>query len=583
MPNRTLFQKRSGTIAPPLSIAAASKKPLPAKPVTPSDSPISKGLPPQARQVVEGEEKTKPIPRSESKRWPGKLQLPGAKPQSPQTPSQKGSKFNPHLEKPETPSDTPKSADLQSRNTAVQTQIDDIKDTLKSVQRQLDAGAASTSRKVEDLSTWVGDHLKNQSEATSDINRTNADLISKQAQMSREILKFQLDVRLDIGNMDRRLSIFENKVLDDLQNEVRSLARACEEMNEKIESLIEQCSFEGTQGLMEQQEERIKEIELQLAYLKERQVNVTSHETAPFAAVAARRIPSRRSLSSQGSIEPLIRQIKPASSIPSEPIQESPSHPRVPSMSEAKPLGMFPRSVSVTGKGFLKGIKDIASTSPDGSKEKSFEKTKNNEDAKKWNVFGLRRRRDFSDNSAKFGWSPRPRRAKDSQGSDVVTSSRSSSPPIPPIMRDIPYGGVERRPTPFPTSVTQSAFRPPSGSQPDDSATTSYDTAPEPSTIVVELEKSVSRSSADAFTKEHLQEVSSSETVHPVGGETPEAEKEVSACEPSSPDTVVHQPTITGNLEKKPVSSDAEQDWDRVSVEESKMNEGANQAPPGMF
>ncbi|KAJ5712648.1 hypothetical protein N7493_009116 [Penicillium malachiteum] len=581
MPNRTLFQKRPGTIAPPLSTAAALKKPLPAKPATPSDSPISKGLPPQARQVVEGEEKTKSLGKSESKRWPGKLQLPGSKPESPQTPNQKGPKFNARLEKPETPSDTPKSADLQSRNTATQAQIDDIKDTLKSIHRQLDSGAASTSRKFEDLSTWVGDHLKNQSEATSDLNRTSADLIGKQAQMLREILKFQLDVRLDIGNMDRRLSVFENKVLDDLQNEVRSLARACEEMNEKIESIMEKSAFESTQGFMEQQEERIKEIELQIAYLKERQTTVTSHEPTPFAA--ARRVPSLRSLSSNDSIEPLIRQIKPVPSIPSEPIQESPSHPRVPSMPEAKPLGMFPRSVSVTGKGFLKGIKDIASTSPDGTKEKGFEKTKNNEDAKKWNVFGLRRRRDFSDNSAKFGWSPRPRRAKDSQGSDVVTSSRSSSPPIPPIMRDIPYGGVERRPTPFPTSVTQSAFRPPSGSQPDDSATTSYDTAPEPSNIVVELEKSVSQSSVDAFAKEHLQEVSSSETVHPVGGETPEPEKEVAACEPSSPDTVVHQPTTTVVIEKQPVSSDAEQDWDRVSVEESKVNEGNNQPPHGMF
>ncbi|KAJ5714777.1 uncharacterized protein N7483_011958 [Penicillium malachiteum] len=575
MANRTLFQKRPGNVAAPLSIGAALKKPLPAKPVSPSDTPVSKALPPKARQVVEGEEKLKSLPKSESKRWSGKLQLPTSKNESPQTPNQKGSKFLTRLEKPETPSNTPKSVDLQSRNTTVQTQIDDIKDKLQSIQRQLDSGAANMSRKVEDLSTWVGDHLKNQSEATSDLNRTNADLIAKHSQMSREILKFQLDVRLDIGNMDRRLSIFENKVLDDLQNEVRSLARVCEELNEKTELLMEKCAFDGTQSFIEQQEEKIKDIELQIAYLKDRSANVTSHEIAPFPA--ARQVPSRPSLSSHGSIEPLIRQVRPIPSIPSEPIQESPDRPRAPSMSENKPLGMFPRSVSVTGKGFLKGIKDIASSSPDATKEKSIEKTKNNEDAKKWNMFGLRRRRDFSDNSAKFGWSPRPRRAKDPQASDV-TRSRSSSPPGPPIVRDISYG-VERRPTPFPTSLTQ----PSSGSQPDDSATTSHDTATEPSNLVVELEKSVSQSSADAVVEENPQEISSSETVHPVREETPESEKEVSACEPSSPDTVVHQPTATDGIAKQPVSSDAEQDWDRVSVRESKVNEGDNQPPPGMF
>ncbi|KAJ6024208.1 hypothetical protein N7540_005005 [Penicillium herquei] len=580
--NRTLFQKRPGNIAAPPSVGAALKKPLPAKPASPSETPVSKGLPLKAGQVVEGEEKLKSLPKSESKRWPGKLQLPAAKNESPQTPNQKGSKFHAHLEKPETPSDTPKSVDLQSRNAAAQIQIDDIKDTLRSIQRQLDSGTASMTRKVEDLSTWVGDHLKNQSEATSDLNRTNADLIAKQAQMSREILKFQLDVRLDIGNMDRRLSIFENKVLDDLQNEVRSLARVCEELNEKTELLMKKCASDGTQRFIEEQEERIKEIELQLSYLKERSASVTSHEIVPFPA--ARRVPSRRSLSSHGSIEPLIRQVRPVPSIPSEPIQESPGHPRAPPMSENKPLGMFPRSVSVTGKGFLKGIKDIASSSPDATKEKSIEKSKNNEEAKKWNMFGLRRRRDFSDNSAKFGWSPRPRRAKDPRAPGA-TRSRSSSPPIPSIVRDIPYG-IERRPTPFPTSVTQPAFRPPSGSQPNDSATTSYDTAPEPSTLVVELEKSVSQSSADAFVKENSQEISSNETVHPVGERTPEPEKEVSACEPSSPDTVVHRPSTTASIAKQTVSSDTEQEWDRVSGEESKVNDGDTQViqpPPGMF
>lgn len=126
----------------------------------------------------------------------------------------------------------------------------------------------------------------------------------------------------------------------------------------------------------------------------------------------------------------------PASMAPS-----TPTRPRLMNAAEAKSTSMFPRSVSLSKKGFLKGMKGAVSNAPEPKgKEKSLEKTLSNEDGKRWHVFGFRRRREASDSSStiggKYPWSPR--RGKDASAPGSTSSSRSSTPPVPAIPRNIP-------------------------------------------------------------------------------------------------------------------------------------------------
>lgn len=320
------------------------------------------------------------------------------------------------------------------------TQIDDIVNMVRSIQKQADSGISCISKKLEDLSSWIGDQLKNQIEGISDLGRTNSDLFAKQCQLSREMMKFQLDIRLDIGVMEKRLSDLESGLLDRLESEVRALARSQEELNHRTEALIAKYSSDDNQSFIELQRQKNAEIESEIAHMKAQQTPLAA--IAPFHSHPLHHIRPRPSDSSIGSTEPLIRQ---AALLP--PLPQSPQMALVPLpptraqiVPENKPAPVFPRSVSLSKKGFLKGIKDMASTSPE-SKEKTLEKAKSTEDPKKWNVFGFRRRRDqgetpSSKNSSKFPWSS-PHRGKDVPTIGGLSNSRSSSPPLPPILRNI--------------------------------------------------------------------------------------------------------------------------------------------------
>ncbi|KAJ5648088.1 hypothetical protein N7490_004460 [Penicillium lividum] len=529
----------------------------------------------------------------------------------------------------------------EGQNCSTPIQIDEILDMVNSIQRKVDGGAISMNRKLEELYAWIGDQLQHQIQNSGDLSRTNSDLASKQSQISREMMKFQLDIRLDIGTMERRLNIFENRIVDEMQHEVRSLARSFDELKRKTETIIEKHSLNHNQSFINKQVLKNMEIEREIAFLKAHQQNSSLQQE--IGSFATKRVTPQQSFSSNDSCEPLIKpalRVHPSSpeaalslseNAPTTPKQilaiprrtlatpknihttpeestttkestpkgvtttpkdirlNSGCHPQVLSMVENKAGGLLPRSVSITGKQFMKGIKDIASIVPDTNTD--LGKIKSHEESKKWNIFGIRSRHhqdsSSSGGSAKFYWSPRNRRTKEAQVEEATTRSRSSTPPIPPIPRNSCGNHVrstERVPTPFLASTMVEhmpnqfsakmidpvfSVHPALRSQihgPNGASASSYETAHEAG--VENLEQTILDSDLSEFTESPCLESGD------VGGNVGSAVDatltlktgEVSVAN-VSPSTIVHWGS--GDDQKDAVP-DALQDWDHVSVTETK-------------
>lgn len=483
--------------------------------------------------------------------------------------------FQERLNKEDTQQDQGKQLENQGRITA--NDVNNMLDIIQSVKRQMEARTATMNRQFEDLSTWVGDQLKNQIQNTADLSRTNSDLFTKQCQISREMMKLQLDIRLDIGALEQKLAGFEHRVIDEVQNEVRSLARSYEELNQKTEAIIEKYTAEDTQGFIEYQTMRNAEVDQEISYLKARHGNLVSTEIASFPG--SLRVPTRRSLSTHGSQDPLLQEIGPAPVLSYENIQFANTRSRAIPSVENKPPNALPRSVSITKKGLLQGIKDITSGTADAAKEKSSDARKPSEEPKKWTMFGLRRRRNPTDiptgttgttgTPSKFTWSPRTRRGKDVNSPEDAFSSRSSSPPIPPIPvpRTIPRG----RNYPIPSYVSDEvhpAFRT-SAVAPLDQ-TTSYETSADDK-LPGDFDPRSSEGSTDTFGHLNTRLRASgdrsrfTEDLSPTRSDQPAL----------TPDTVIHR-TLTEEQEQQELTESTEPDWDHVSAEESKSEDSAH-------
>ena len=488
------------------------------------------------------------------------------------TPPRRLPSFQERLNKEGTPHDQGKQLESQSRITA--TDVNNMLDVIQSVKRQMEARTTTMNRKFEDLSAWVGDQLKNQIQSSADLSRTNSDLFTKQCQISREMMKLQLDIRLDISTLEQKLAGFENRVIDEVQNEVRSLARSYEELNEKTEAVIDKYNSEDVQGFIEYQIMKNSEVGREISYLKARQGNAIPTEVAPFAD--SLRVPTRRSLSTHGSQDPLIREPSPAPVLSYENIQIADTRSRMIPSVENKPPNAFPRSVSITKKGLLKGIKDIASGTADASKEKSPDARKPSEEPKKWNLnmFGLRRRRNPTDiptgTPSKFTWSPRTRRGKDLNAAEEATSSRSSSPPIPPIPipRTVPRGRNYPIPS-FASDELHPAFRTSTVAPVDQSASCEANADDK---LPGDLDPRNSGGSTDTFghLKPRLRASGDrsrfTEDLSPTRSDKPT----------HTPDTIIHRTLTEEEQEQKDLTDTTEPDWDHVSIEESKADNVAN-------
>ncbi|KAJ6164834.1 hypothetical protein N7470_003506 [Penicillium chermesinum] len=369
-------------------------------------------------------------------------------------------------------------------------QVDDIVDIVRSIQRQSDSGIASLGHRVEELSDWVGGQLKSQIENISDVGRTNAELFDKQCEISREIMKFQLDIRLQIGVMERRMSTFEHDILDDMKSKLKALARSYEDLSKRTDELVEKelLSFDHTHAFIEQQIQNNCEIEKEIAFLKSRLALKTSLFPAPKKE-SLDALRARKSESSMASTDPLIRKPTVIRALPSggtHPLLLSANNTATTTV-DNKPAGLLPRTTSLSKRGLLKNFRDITSSD---LKDKGTEKRTGPEENKKWNLFGFRRSHDGPERpkqgSTKLPWSS-SRSLKKTPSNEDITSSRASTPPVPPIPRDIPEL-MKRKPTP-PISA-HPAFRDSQTS--GDSHDTSYETAV--STRRASLPKRVSRS-----------------------------------------------------------------------------------------
>ncbi|KAJ5159604.1 uncharacterized protein N7482_006608 [Penicillium canariense] len=316
-------------------------------------------------------------------------------------------------------------AEIRNHRTA--THVDDVVEMVWSIQRQADSGISSLNKKLEELSLWIGDHLRNQIETVSDLNRANNEISSRQYELSRDLMKFHLDIRLETGVMERRMNVFEMKLLDELQTEIRNLAASYDELHMKTAYLVEKYSSDATQKFIKDQRQKNVEIDNEIAYLKEQR-------EANLKAIWPLQAQPCVSQSTIASTELLIR--PPVSASPPLPMPQSvpttPSRPKLPPAAKSKASNVFSRSLS-----FKRGLTKVISGTSD-CENKNHGPTGSTEDTKKWNVFNFRRRHrttsQGSTSPGKFSWAY-SRRSKDGAASDNG-SSRSTTPP-PPIPRNV--------------------------------------------------------------------------------------------------------------------------------------------------
>lgn len=621
-------RRRPGISIPRSISVTPARKPSSPNTLSVPKHPVTKDSPPNLGDLTEGEGKVKYLPKtwvdgsyrriSDSDNQ-GNIQTPPptvyAKGESPVASlSNYLPSFKERLDKMDLSPEEASSGEGQNRSTA--NQIDDILCMIKSIQRRVDGGVANMNKKLEELCAWIGDQLQNQITSNGDLSRANSDLFSKQCQISREMMKFQLDIRLEIGTMERRLSTFENNIIDELQNEVRSLARSYEELNNKTEVMIAKHSFNDNQSFIELQVQKNTEIEREISYLKSCQGSSVSQDVAPFAPAI---VTPQQSFSSNDSNEPLIkpavfvspmspdvrttpRNLATPNQVPVTPkrIQSAPKEvhatprdvstttvrPRVVSMVENKTSSLLPRSVSLTGKSIIKGIKDIASSTPDTkeNKDKShLSKAKSHDESKKWNLFSMRTRRredsTFNSSGSKFHWSRRSKDIPDNE-KEATISSRSSTPPVPAIPRNprtrANVRSIERIPTPFPSSMVDpiSSVHPAFRIEhrgPNGASASSYETALESFRAVDAdaMEQKILDGSVSAFAEGPSLESDDLDSNSPLLGTlTPKSRALDHVIEDAPLSANTHR--CSGDVRKDISSTDTLQEWDHVSVIDAK-------------
>lgn len=589
------------------------------------DYPITDDSPPCADDLLEGTGKVKYVPRH----WIVKHASPSAAPKPDfavpsayakgETPVEAlpdyMTSFKERLQKANIPLNQPVPPEIQNRSTAAH--VDDIADMAQSIQRQAETGMQNLNKKFDELSTWIGDQLKNTADDITELARTNSDLVAKQFEISKEMMKFQLDVRTEIGVMERRLNIFEMKVMDEVQAELRTLARGQEDLGRKTDELYAKlvAQSDDTQKYIEDMRRKIEQIEEDVEQLKNKGVSpeilaledkvarlqnifgskgpqnavqtgddAANQNVQPLTPVSTNvpvpaQAPERQSESSTCSTEPTIQQRANATResevgllTPALPAHPSPPLPRATDITHPKSTNVFPRSVSLSKKGFLKNMKDAASTTQDPKdsekKEKTPEKTPPpHDDNKKWNPFGFRRRRELSDSAgsnttnSKFSW-PTARRVKDTTNTPTndVSSSRSSTPPVPPIPRLISQT-ADKTTTHLTPRAAGLQPKPHEGEPPSSQKLPNNPVSVQPR---IHHEDSSARGSMPGSTCTPTSsfgenKLACSSVISP-------------ASFHSAQDKQVSDPTAYGSADdvaKAPLLGDTDQDWDRVSLRES--------------
>jgi len=442
--------------------------------------------PPRPDDLLEGTGKVKYIPKA----WLDTRLQPTA------PSSQPNGKENPHIlnkagenrnglfssrvptlkerfEKPKAPAESSTSRGMAAQN-------EEIVAMVRSIQRHTDTGIKDLTQKLEELSTWINNQLNRHIQSITDLSRANSDLFSKQSEISREMMNFELAIRLEIGVMERHLNGFEMKLVGELQDEIRALAKSHEELNLKTDALIRGSSTDETRRFMEVQHMKNSEIEREIAFLK---AHTLTDCSLPVPSLPIP-MPSE---SSMCSTDPLIKttislikqsdsSIKSSESAgklkskpttadlgvlaigathppmlpPRTPIKASTSgikrspaagasmgeaNHRETNTGDSEPANLLPRSVSLNKKGLLKNLK---SGSPDQGQPKGGN---NGDEPKKWSLFNFRRRHAAIESSPRGnGKAPLPSvqmpvkvQAEHLDNVKDRSSTGSSTPPLPAV------------------------------------------------------------------------------------------------------------------------------------------------------
>jgi hypothetical protein len=336
------------------------------------------------------------------------------------------------------------------KNRSIDHHAKDVLDMLRAFQRRTDLGITGLNQKLDDLEQWIHDQLKTHIKSASDLERTSEELHSKQIAISDQIKKFNLDIHLEMGVMNQRMSVVETKLLEDMETEIQTLTASMQELTQKTEEAIEKFSAQSLKSakMAEKQRAKIKEMEEEIAELVQKQANRTILQPSPTKITPSpTRIPPSPGLcrpsfseSTTSSTEPLIKPPEPPlppvriSPLPRSVTAIPPRHREATTAKDKESSSTFKRSLSIK-----KGLASVASADSD-SQSKPRERVGSNDEPKKWNIFSLRRRgpsnesTNFNNGSSRLGWLP-SRRSRDGRASDNG-SSRSVTPP-PPIPRNI--------------------------------------------------------------------------------------------------------------------------------------------------
>lgn len=575
----------------------------------PSNVPLSPDLreypatdesPPLPDDLLEGDGKVKYIPKTwledPSPLTPAALKIKesagpasrGAQPRNGRVPSRVPT-LKERFEKPKLPSDD--SMNTQSHGRFLQD--DEIVEMVRSVKRHTDTRIDELAKKLEK----TNDQLSRRLHSIADLSRTVSEILIMQSQMAREMKDFQQSIRLQVNNMERHINGFETQVVMELREEVRALARSYEELNAKTDTLVQNTSPDVTKRYMEVQDMRDSDIETEIAYHKSQAQRDFALAAPQFPAVSHTSVSSigRTALSTKSAASPAkpkskqmtvnagvlaISAMHPPMLPPRAPIAASTSCVKTPSTTETDASetkvrtseDKFPRSVSLTKKGFAKGI---TSTTP-GQKEK----TSTNDESRKWSLFRFRRRNTPSEsnptNNAKQRSisTPEPARKQFESPDDKkgTSSTGSSTPPMPaiPIKFPTPTGDKSRismRPV-HPALRSAEPTRPTSPNRPPPPR-------PRPSPIDLSSTNGEGSFSAQSTTTEAHSFTTT--TCSSVGGMPLSNTMDMDACLNSVPETEPQTEESDDISEDKPLlgGDDGGNEWSYVSRSETQASGSA--------
>lgn len=505
-----------------------------------------------------------------------------------------------------------KPAPKETQDLDITMYLDNIVDMILSTKRETEAEMEAANQKIDELAAWIRVQLKNVVDSVSDWARANSELFANHHQMSRDMMKLQMDLRTEIGILERRLNIFEMNGQDAWQAEVRALAQAHDELTfnyevlyerllshpmetqELLEKMVSQqgkveVAIEETKNKVDKVPQDIRALEHRITMLEASigskdalktagsggaNVDLSSKVSTPVSVMTVRPIASKERIdeSTTRNIETTVTQ--PSTSAPQSqagPISPVPAasstltQPRTRARSQTK-SPRIPRSLSLPKKAFLKNVKDAASTTPEKGPEKAKtpEASTTPEDGKKRNVFSFRRRRQVSDSagsgSNKLTWTGARRPSTTNDG----TNSRSSTPPVPAIPRLIPQWIT----TTNTLSISHPAHRTTPQTNTGNDETPSTQQSPT-ATATVTVQSQVVRD--DDFRASKATSTKSS-----VGENKAASSGVISTGTFHSAEDKHAESTANNAVDdnaQAPLLGDTDQDWDRVSLRESHSRE----------